>query len=87
MKVTTTIEYYEHGGALVTSDEVEFMPFIGQIIENKSLKDNSCTGVFYIAAIDTFKDTKSSYQCTAKAWEKDNSRDDSVIEAVNAYYK
>lgn len=35
MKVTTTIEYYEHGGALVNSDKVEFMPFIGQIIENQ----------------------------------------------------
>lgn len=87
MKVTTTIEYYEHGGALVNSDKVEFMPFIGQIIENQFLKDSSCTGVFYIVDIDTFKDTKSSYQCTAKAWEKDTSRDDSVIEAVNAYYK
>ena len=70
MKMTTTIKYFEHGGAMIAKDEdIGFSPFIGQIIENKFLKDNSCTGIFSVTKIDTFKDTKDIYICDIEVHE------------------
>ena len=88
MKTTINIDYYGHGGAsILTDSNIGFTPFIGQIIENVFLKNNSCTGIFYICDISTYKDTKNSYVIEAKAWERDiTDCDHDIKKCVEEYY-
>ena len=85
----TTIEYYSQSGTLLDEDDgLNFLPAVGQVIENKFLKDGDCSGVFYICDIDIFKNTPDNYICVAKAWEKENTEENgSVEEAVQRYYQ
>ena len=88
MKTTININYKEHGGACVLTDSnVNFSPFIGQLIENVFLKNSSCSGIFYISDISTYKDTKDSYKIEATAWERCLTEHDQFNkESVEEYY-
>jgi hypothetical protein len=90
MKTTINITYLSHSGSVILEDkDIGFSPFIGQIIENKFLEDTSCTGIFYVNKINTYKDTENSYMCDVEVFETNSIylSDGDTLETVELYYK
>jgi|GEM_PF-4212508 len=68
MKIT--IEYIAHNGSsLLLKEDIDFLLGIGTTIENPSLKNSGCTGLFMITKSSCIKQNDNSYICTIEALE------------------
>lgn len=85
-----TVQYQSHNGTRFnTTDSLEYLPRVGEMIHNPSLEDSGCTGTFVIYDITHERSHNGSFSCVVQCIEVGDVDDkrDRLAESGHLPYK